>query len=185
MDLMYCPNCAAPLSDDQKFCRTCGSDLRKVSQVLGEMIAGSHLADEPGESESMTDERSLSRQAIFERRGTITILVALLVGCLIPIIVGINMYYPGLTPLILILAGLAGIILFSGVILVIYGERLSKEPLDRDFARPAKLPQAAQTNQLPTGGHPENVPSVTEGTTDLLGIAKVKGETHLVGKKDE
>ncbi len=178
---MYCPRCATPLSDDQKFCRACGLSLQLVSNLL----TGEHLADEPDESEPKTDERFQNRKVILERRGIITIVVALLVGCLIPIIVGINMYYPGLTPLILMLAGLAGILLFSGAILLIYADGLSKEPPSPDSSRSAKLPHAKQTNKLPPEDQSAYIPSVTEDTTDLLEVAKAKRETHLVGKKDE
>jgi hypothetical protein len=168
--IMYCPQCATPLSDDQKFCRACGLGLEKVSRVL----AGEHLADEPDKSEYMSDERFQSRKVILERWGIITIIVALLVGCLIPIILGINMYYPGLIPLVLILSGLAGFLLFSGAILLIYADGLPKKPADRDSSRSAKLPQAKQTNKLPPEDHSEYIPSVTEGTTDLLESAKAK-----------
>jgi hypothetical protein len=32
---MYCPNCAAQIEETQKFCRSCGTDVSLVSQVLG------------------------------------------------------------------------------------------------------------------------------------------------------
>jgi hypothetical protein len=31
---MYCPNCATPAINHQKFCRQCGQDLNMVAQVL-------------------------------------------------------------------------------------------------------------------------------------------------------
>ena len=46
---MYCPNCANPIEDNQKFCRACGANVSLIPQALtGQLSAASSLEDESG-----------------------------------------------------------------------------------------------------------------------------------------
>ncbi len=164
---MYCPKCATPHSEEQKFCRSCGFDI----QALSRMLAPELQAVEPDQSAPQTGKPSKSRKAKLQIQGTITLFSALMVGCLIPISVGLLSKWPGLNQLILVLAGFGGLLLFSSIIMLAYSDTLpktqeAKEPFRMTPFRP--LPNAVPTNQLPPAGQSEPVPGITERTTGLL-----------------
>ena len=154
--LMYCPKCSAPVSDDQKYCRSCGLDLQIISQVF---------AIESREPESAETKAPRGRKERLRILGTITLMSSLMVGCLIPISLGLFHDWAGLTPLILVLSGLAGLPLFAGIILLVYADSL--RIINKPY-RPASLPHGVTTNQLAPASQSESVLSVTEHTTDLL-----------------
>ena len=171
---MYCPKCATPHSEEQKFCRSCGFDI----QALSRMLAPELQAVEPDQSAPQTDKPSKSRRVKVEMRGLIALFSALMVGCLIPISMGLFPNWPGLNQLILVLAGVAGFNLFSGILLLVYSDYLpktqeAKEPFRVTLLPP--LPNAVPTNQLPPAGQSEPVPSITERTTGLLNTPVSKG----------
>ncbi len=168
---MYCPKCATQLSDEQKFCRSCGLDLQVVSQIL---TSESQTVGRD-ETESQTIERSQSRKAKLQRRSIITIVSSLLVGCLIPICLGLFSKWAGLNQLVLVLSGLAGFLLFTGCILLLYSDGVSETQVDGEPSKPSMLGQAKQTNKLPLDDGFESVAGFDERTTDLLNRSVSKG----------
>jgi len=156
---MYCPKCAAPVTDDQKFCRSCGLDLQVISQLLAP----------ESKPDNVTDGKPVkTRRAKIQFQGVITLMSALLIGCLIPISIGLFSSWTGLSQLILVLSGFAGIFLFPGIIMLIYADTLPKTELQVESPRLVPMSGSVPTNQLPPADQDDVVPSVTEHTTDLL-----------------
>ena len=161
---MYCPSCATPLSTEQKFCRACGFDMQIVARTLARETSGAATdldADAPPKS----------RRAKMELRGLIAMFSAFMVGSLIPICMGLFPDWPGLDRLKILLGGVAGFLLFGGILLLIYSDSLPKADAPKTPARPTPAIPSIPTNELPPANSSEAIPGVAERTTDLLPTA--------------
>jgi hypothetical protein len=164
--MIYCPKCATPQSEELKFCRACGFDLQIVSRALGR--ENTEVMLEQGESTESGPPKT--RRAKMEMRGLLALFTALMVGCLIPIARGLFPNWSGLNNFMIVLGGLAGFILFGGILMLVYSDYLPKTEATQPSqpTRMPSFPQSVPTNQLPPANESEAVPNVTERTTGLL-----------------
>lgn len=164
---MYCPNCGAKTSIDQKFCRACGLGLEKIAVSLTEQLP------------SQPNENLLSQKERLEKIGVallsvfgLGLLGVFLYGIVYKLMITEGQFWGGLALLgflIMCLCGLASVILFAKAKEV--GEAAGKRKLED-----AKI-SSTPTKELLTEGNFEPIPvsSVTDRTTELLFVEK--GET--------
>jgi hypothetical protein len=158
---MFCPNCGAKTSVEQKFCRACGLGLEKIALSLTEQLPTRADDSVASSSEKERLERlGLAALSVFGA-GVLALLL---------FFIGYKMMYMqgkilgGLALLGLMIMGACGLI---SVIL------FAKAQEAGEAARRRIQPQnaaalATPTKELLTEGHLEPVPSVTDRTTDLL-----------------
>ena len=161
---MHCARCGTSATVGQQFCRSCGLNLEKVVELLGEEVELSSVIDERA--------RLRERQRKFEQWGGIAGLVTFLLILLTLIIVVFSqmilkqsaLVIPGLL-LILLAIGAAVMGLFQT-----YSKSLMAKLANPPQPRSLDLPGSGETRKLE--GHREPVPTVTDRTTELLVPAK-------------
>jgi hypothetical protein len=178
---MYCPNCGTSAAADQQFCRACGVNLQPVSEVLA---GGRFTAQvEKGLGEILEEFRSKRKRLL--RWGVLLLVGSLIIGSSIPALAGLVAYGLDLAALIPLAAGLTGMVMFTGVTLVVYSSFLPKASTSGTSPKPRTLPPSLVTTELPPGRRPESVPSVTEHTTALFGVADAKPNPHDTARERE
>jgi len=158
---MFCPNCGAKTSVEQKFCRACGLGLEKIALSLVEQLP------------TRTDEslRSSSEKERLERWGMIALSVfgAGVLGLLL-FFVGYKMMYT--QGKILSALALLGIMIMGAcglISVLLFAKAQEAGEAAKRRIQPKDAPVIpAPTKELLTEGHLEPVPSVTDRTTDLL-----------------
>jgi len=172
---MFCPNCGNQAASDQKFCRSCGMNLQKVTPALIE-----HLA------ETGPDQLQMETSAEVRRRmrrnvlwGTAIMFIGVAYG-----IIGKVMIHED------IVSGAGALISIIGMFWLVYSlisVGFGSMSAPRDLSRPGKLPDAKTTAQLTPERAPEKalgvMPSVVERTTDLL--ANAPGQSAGGKQSDE
>ena len=157
---MFCPNCGAKTSIEQKFCRGCGLALEKIAHSLTEQIPNS-----PNESLLSQKERlerwGLAALSVFG----VGLLGVILYGIVYKTMIVEGRILGGLTLLgfmIMIGCGVLATILFAKA-----NEAKEAAGKRRIEAKDVEV-IATPTKELLTEGHFEPVPSVTDRTTELL-----------------
>lgn len=167
---MYCPNCGAKTSTEQKFCRACGLGLEKIALSLTEQLP------------TRPDEKLLSEKDRLERLGVaalsvfgLGVLILILYGVVYKLMIAQGKFLGGLALLgflIMIGCGILAAILFAKAKEA--EEAASKRRIEQNEAAVIATP----TNELLTAGHLEPVPSVTDRTTELLFAEKKNAKAH-------
>ena len=160
---MFCPHCGKVNSREQKFCRSCGLSLEKVAQSLAEQLPApelnKHLQDR---------QRRIERWLSILLGSMFTIFVVAVLWALVyKIIIIKGDVLEGLMFLALFVAAVAALLL------VVYRESLLEASTKRQLSQ-TTLPLTEHTAKLLPESDLEPIPSVTEGTTELL-FAEKKG----------
>ena len=167
---MYCPNCSTQASSDQKFCRLCGMDLQAVSKLI---VGQSGLKKMAGTGDEVDEQTQMKRDRLM-RLGFITMMSSLVVGCLILIFAGLDKYFRGIADLIPFVIGIAGMLLFAGVLTMTYSTWLPKDSRGRKTSTSKPDTQAEPPLSQPPRSLPETLSGVTEHTTELFENAPSK-----------
>jgi hypothetical protein len=163
---MHCPRCGANATVGQQFCRSCGLNLEKVVELLGDELSVEPL--------SSNEERARlrERQRKFEQWAGITGLVTFLLILLTLIVVVFSQMI--LKQRVLVIPGLLLILLAIGAAVMglfqTYSKSLMAKLANPTRPRPIDVPGPNETRKLEA--YREPVPAVTEGTTELLVTAK-------------
>lgn len=160
---MFCPRCGTNSSIDLKFCRSCGFQLDQVAPLLEEKAAEatlSHAADQ-----------ALASQQKLKRIGSIAVISTVSFALLAILVVLVWSMATGVIPVLLgsfallVLVGMFTGFLFLGL--------ASVKENHANEASPAVTHTGSLAGSDPTTKHLLNpgiapLPSVTEGTTELL-----------------
>lgn len=157
---MFCPNCGANNSTEQKFCRSCGLNLEQTALSLLEQVPSAESA------------AILKKERALEKFGSVAFTglgIAMLLGVMgLLYVILTKMVLAGSSPL----AGalLMVVIVFATLTLayVFMNESLKerKSKLSPELLK--ELEDKRTTGNLLEEGNIEPVPSVTERTTELL-----------------
>lgn len=153
---MFCPNCGAKTSSEQKFCRACGLGLEKIALSLNEQLP------------TRPDESLLSQKERLERLGMVLLsvfglglLTLLVYGVVYKLMLTQGKWLGGLALLGFIIMACCG--LLSAIVFA-----KAKEADDSAGKRRVQKIEPTPTKELLTEGHLEPVTSVTDRTTELL-----------------
>lgn len=164
---MYCPNCGNKNSVDQRFCRSCGLGLEKVSQSLTEQLPNASALSVKQQKEK------------FEKLGVIALSVFgvgvgsfILYGVFYKLMVSQGKVLAALGVLgvlIMIGCGLASVVLFAKA------NEIKEVPAGK--IDPAELSAQRSTQELLPEAKPAPLFSVTDRTTNLLPVENEKDKT--------
>lgn len=161
---MHCPNCGKPATSEQQFCRTCGMSLETVGKLVAQH---SNLPTETQQAltKAEREQAALRKMITWLKWGMI------LIGLGVTMLVVVKTFGLGkgfsLLSMFFMLSGIsvASIGLFDALS---EGAKLSS-------LKPHKQVGSGNDAQsLPTNPIPQELPSVTERTTQLIGVEDAK-----------
>jgi hypothetical protein len=159
---MHCPGCGAQTSIEQKFCRVCGMNLEALSIAL----ATQSVLPDSNDSHATAISHTSRRIMPWMRWGFIIMFVGAFLG-----VIGKKFIHDD------IMSGVGALIAIAGIFLICFGSLPTLAPRSGKSrqSKPVKAPaQAKPTMPIPLELLPESVSSVTENTTELLEVEKIK-----------
>lgn len=113
---MYCPQCATQLPATATRCHECNLDVQQIGRILRQ-------ADRHDPATRLAGQMQRWKQ---QRRslGTLLVMCSLLVGCLIPISIGVFGAFEALSAIVIGLSGLAGLLLVIGSMLLMAADNV-------------------------------------------------------------
>ena len=155
---MLCPNCGTKTTNEHKFCRNCGMNLAPVAQAVA-----AHLSHGGAPAAAA----AAAREA--ERRGTRRLARGLFTGVFVFLLGLLMGFLPGVP-----FKAVGAMITLLGVVFSLVTVLSSMRADATTEAPPAPPPledvPAPETGRLLDENRIEPVPSITERTTELLGI---------------
>jgi len=157
---MFCPNCGANNSTEQKFCRSCGLNLEKSAESLIEQMPSAQTAN------MLRREKGIERFGNFALGGlgVVGIVgIATLLWILVTkvLLTGTNVF----AAILLISFFVFGIL---SLVFVILNESLKEKKAKANPILTSELNEAKNTGRLLEDKPFEPVPSVVENSTELL-----------------
>jgi hypothetical protein len=157
---MFCPNCGANNSTEQKFCRSCGLNLEKTAESLLDQLPSAQNAN------LLKYEKTIEKFGNFALGGFgvvmlfgITILIYTVIEKFL--VNGANIYFAVLLTGFLVFA-------FLSLVFVIFNEKLKEKKAKINPAINSEFEKKADTAKLLKEKPFEPVGSITENSTDLL-----------------
>ena len=165
---MYCPNCSAEASTEQKFCRSCGMELQAVAGLIKD------------QSPMVQPERAQKAAANFKAMviwGFIIMFGAVAVGASLKILSKENIQPLGAaTPYVSVIALIAA---FLGMALLCYPF------LAQTWIKPLSRKPAFDKPKPTIKLLPDEQPSITEQTTEFLEGSEARLNARVTGPQNE
>jgi len=157
---MFCPNCGANNSTEQKFCRACGLNLEKSAESLIEQMPSAQTAN------LLRHEKAIERFGNFALGGLGVVgLVAVTAGLYVLVtkfvITGTNIFAAVLLISFFVFA-------FLSLIFVVFNETLKEKKQKINPGLSTELTEPKNTGKLLEEKLFEPAASVTENSTELL-----------------
>lgn len=161
---MFCPNCAAPNAQDHSYCRKCGLKLDAIAKTVAEQFPSVEYA-------------AIARRIrAFEIVGVFSLSVAAIVGSAMLIAKAFQYKVILFGPDVLFYSALAAFLFFGlfSVFCFNYKEFVNFDKLNPRLPSPTNEEVEKVTTNKLIDDHPFEPVSVSEDTTELLAIPRVK-----------
>jgi zinc-ribbon domain len=161
---MHCPNCGKPATTEQQFCRACGMSLETVGELVAQH-SNMPTATQRKLAKAELDRAIALKMFTWMKWGMIILGIGVAM-----IVVGKNFNIGSWFKLLSSFVVLSGIAIACAGLFdaMMKGARLSGAKSMKQMAA------GTESQLLPTNPIPQELPSVTERTTQLIGVEEAK-----------